>query len=53
MFEEESIRHRQQLSEKTYKETSEGLEKRLAGEFKLSKAMDEDIYNALQGWLYT
>ena len=49
LFEEESLRHKQELSERTYKETSELLEKQLAGQFKLSNPADDDFYNALQG----
>ncbi|KAL5009495.1 hypothetical protein ScPMuIL_011800 [Solemya velum] len=47
MFEEESQRHRQELYEKTMREIREEIERKLAGEHKLSK-QEEEIYDALR-----
>ena len=49
-FEEASLRHKQDFSDKTYREVSEQYEKKLATEFKLGGPCDDDtMYNPLQG----
>lgn len=48
MLTEESNRHRQEYSEKTMREIRETLERKLAGQHKLSR-QEEKIYDALKG----
>ena len=47
--EDDSVRHKQQLTEKTYKEVSEIIEKKLAGEFKLCSGQEDDMRCAIKG----
>lgn len=48
LFQEESKIHKQELSERTLKELKDSLEKKLAGQHKLSK-QEELVYDALKG----
>lgn len=48
LFEEESKQHKQELSERYLREIKEDLEKKLAGQHKLSKR-EEQMYDVLKG----
>ena len=48
LFEEESRARKQELNERTLREIKESLEKKLAGQHKLSKR-EEQMYDALKG----
>ena len=48
LFEEESKARKQELNERTLREIKESLEKKLAGQHKLSKR-EEQMYDALKG----
>ena len=50
-FEYLSYRHKQELLDKTKQDIQEDIEKKLAGQHKLSKK-DEEMYEALNGKLY-
>ena len=47
--EDESVRHKQELTEKTYKQVSDIIEKKLAGEFKLCSGLEDDMRRAIKG----
>lgn len=47
-FEDESKQHKKEMMEKTTKAIRDDLEKKLAGQHKLSKH-EEEIYDALKG----
>ena len=47
-FEDESNRHKFELIEKTRKEIQDDIEKKLAGQHKLSRR-DQEMYEALNG----
>jgi len=47
-FENESYRHKVELIEKTKREIQDDIEKKLAGQHKLSRR-DEEMYEALNG----
>lgn len=49
MWEEERRQHQQELNEKTLKDIKDNIEKKLAGQHKLSKR-EEQIYDALKGY---
>jgi hypothetical protein len=48
LFEEESRAHKKELNERTLREIKENIEKKLAGQHKLSKR-EEQMYDALKG----
>ena len=47
-FEDESNKHKKEINEKISKEIRDDLEKKLAGQHKLSK-QEAEIYDALKG----
>ncbi|KAK2173881.1 hypothetical protein NP493_843g01017 [Ridgeia piscesae] len=47
-YEEEALQRKQELAEKTYKEVSEMIEKKLAGEFKLCSGLEDDMCDVVK-----
>lgn len=48
-YEEEALQRKHELAEKTYKEVSEIIEKKLASEFKLCSGLDGDMCDTVKG----